>query len=78
MKIQPSSGRVKEKVWPVLVGTASNNSAVRLLSLWGCGWAGAECGKAATRATRKTAKAFQCAGKCSAAGEGLFMSQGYH
>jgi len=79
MKIQPSRGRVKEKVSLALVGAASINSAVRLLSPWGCGWAAAESGQAATKATAKRVKVFQRAGKprqrTTATGS-LFISKG--
>src|ERR1043166_959306 len=53
MKIQPSRGRVKEKVSAAPVAAASNNGAVRLLSLLGCGWAEGEGGQGAPRGRGK-------------------------
>jgi hypothetical protein len=79
MKIQPLRGRVKEKVSPALVGAASNNIAVRLLSLWGGGWAWAERGQMAKEAKAKMVKVFQRAVKRrqrAALGGSLFICEG--
>jgi len=80
MKTQPSRGRVKEKVSLALVGAASRSSAVRLLSLWGCGWAGAESGQAITNTPAKRVRVFQRVGKRrqrETTRGGLFIREGY-
>src|SRR5262245_14126529 len=63
MKIQPSRGGVQENVSPALVGAAAMSSVVRLLSLWGWGWAGVESGQAVTKAPAKMVKGVQRVGR---------------